>query len=681
MIRRVKNSLGLRGVIFFSSWLIVILSFMTIMNVVSQSNILRNREQHSARKIAELIRTAMDYPMVNGDQDVIQKQFDGYKTLEGLHVAHLTDSKGIIRRSTDKSLMGKVTLSPFIDDALHGKEYHGLENRKRSGKLIYAELIPIKNEKRCYPCHGMKETILGVVRVGIDWDPVLQALDSTKKRNIFLSFAGLIVMIFLTIYFVFRIIVSPIRKLELGVKKVSEGDLETIIETESKDEIGNLTGLFNKMTQDLKRLMDTEQERSEELSSMNVSLQTEITERRRAELSMQNSNRRLTEIIDFFPDATMVVDSHGLVIAWNRAMEEMCEIKAGEILGKGDYLYAVPFYGKRRPILVDAAIHPEILLESRYSLLSREGATLIGEAFAPSLHRGTGAYLWVKATPLYDAQGNITGAVESVRDITDRKKAEVDLEKAYNELKQVQARLIQSAKMASIGTLAGGVAHEINNPLTGVLNNVQLIKMLAKEKATFNMADFEELLNVIEESANRCITITRSLLDFSHASKGDFSRISMNDILVKVLTFVEHDMSLENIILEKALEPDLPLVNGDHQLLQQVILDLLSNARWAIHKKSGKNGGKITIKTENAAREKGINVYITDTGIGMDKEHQEKIFEPFFTTKEVGEGTGLGMAITYSIVKVHQGRIEVKSEKGQGSTFMIFLPVAKNGEV
>ena len=210
--------------------------------------------------------------------------------------------------------------------------------------------------------------------------------------------------------------------------------------------------------------------------------------------------------------------------------------------------------------------------------------------------------------------------------------------------------------------------------MTGVLNNVQLIKMLAKEKTDFNMVDFEELLNVIEDSAHRCIKITRSLLDFSHASKGEFRPVGINDVVEKVLTFVEHDMNLENIKLEKLLAPNLPLVPGDTQLLQQVILDLVSNARWAIRKKTSGDGGIITIKTEADIQDKGINVSITDTGVGIPKENLEKIFEPFFTTKEVGEGTGLGMAITYSIVKVHQGKIEVKSEEGMGTTVKIFLP-------
>jgi PAS domain S-box-containing protein len=257
-----------------------------------------------------------------------------------------------------------------------------------------------------------------------------------------------------------------------------------------------------------------------------------------------------------------------------------------------------------------------------------------------------------------------------------RKSAEEALEHAYEQLKTTQAQLVQSAKMASVGLLAGGVAHEINNPLTGVLNNVQLIRLMAGQRKDFNLDDFKTLLAVIEDSAQRCTKITRSLLDFSRASKGIFQKVSLNDITEKVISLIEHELRLENIIIQKDLAPDITLISGDLQLLQQVVFDIISNAKWAIKKKTEKEGGLITVKSEYNTETKQAFLYISDTGIGIPEENLERIFEPFFTTKSVGEGTGLGLSIVYNIIKQHNGTIEVESEVGKGATFKISLPAS-----
>lgn len=262
-----------------------------------------------------------------------------------------------------------------------------------------------------------------------------------------------------------------------------------------------------------------------------------------------------------------------------------------------------------------------------------------------------------------------------------RKQAEEELEETYNKLKSAQFQLVQSAKMASVGTLAGGVAHEINNPLTGVLNNVQLIKIVAAQKQDFKMADFLELLNVIEESAQRCTKITRSLLSFSRAPKGFLKGISINEIAEKVLDLIEHELGLQNIVIQRQLQPDLPFIHGEPQLIQQVVFDIIINAKWAIQKRSVQVDGIIAIKTEYHPGENKVCLFISDNGIGIPKDNLEKIFEPFFTTKEIGEGTGLGLSMVYNIIKEHQGYIKVESELGVGTEFKIYLPVTMPGSI
>lgn len=261
-----------------------------------------------------------------------------------------------------------------------------------------------------------------------------------------------------------------------------------------------------------------------------------------------------------------------------------------------------------------------------------------------------------------------------VNEIVQCKQTEEKLKDAYNKLKQTEAQLIQSAKMASLGQLASGVAHEINNPLTGVLNNIQLIKMEIKQKRDLNLESFRDILDAVESSASRCKKIIRSLLDFSHPSKGAFKLLFINEIIEKAISVIEQEMNLKNIFVQKELSPDLPAILGDTQLLNQVIFDIIANAQWAIEEKPTKEGGVITIKTQYAPEKNGIHISISDTGIGIPQENLDKIFEPFFTTKPVGQGTGLGLSIVHSILAQHNATIEVESQVDKGTTFRIFLP-------
>lgn len=259
-------------------------------------------------------------------------------------------------------------------------------------------------------------------------------------------------------------------------------------------------------------------------------------------------------------------------------------------------------------------------------------------------------------------------------EITEHKKVEEELRIAYEKLKNTQAQLVQAAKMAAVGQLASGLAHEINNPLTGVLNNVQLVKTELEQKKHYTVSQLQEILDVVEESALRCRKIIRSLLDFSRTSRGPFQLVALNDAIEKTLILIGHEAKAEKITIEANFQVDLPNILGDTQLLQQAIFDIIANARWAIAQ-AGKDGGKIAIKTEYAPQIRAVVVSISDTGIGIPKENLDKIFEPFFTTKPVGQGTGLGLSIAYGIIKEHKGEISVESEINKGTTLRMVLPV------
>ncbi|MDD5465285.1 MAG: ATP-binding protein [Candidatus Omnitrophica bacterium] len=265
-----------------------------------------------------------------------------------------------------------------------------------------------------------------------------------------------------------------------------------------------------------------------------------------------------------------------------------------------------------------------------------------------------------------------------VKDRTkDLEQSQTNLIQANEELKRIQNQLIQSAKMAAIGSLAGGVAHEINNPLTGVLNNVELIKMEMAEKNDFAPADFKGLLDIIEESALRCKRIVQGLLEFSHIGKEEVKPALINEVLEKTIALAGNEMRLENIKITKEFANSRPMAKIDVNRFRQVILDIINNARWALRNKPPH--AELRIKTLLSEDKKLVIIEIYDNGCGIEKDTLPHIFEPFFTTKKIGEGTGLGLSISYQIIKELNGVLEAESEgKDKGATFRIKLPAAVN---
>lgn len=248
------------------------------------------------------------------------------------------------------------------------------------------------------------------------------------------------------------------------------------------------------------------------------------------------------------------------------------------------------------------------------------------------------------------------------------------------ELEEAQKQLIQSEKMAAIGELAAGVAHELNNPMGGILGYSQYALEKLNSKKANDLSDDDivsqcRFLEDIEQQARRCKTIVKNLLKFSRTSaKTEFEFFDLNQSLEETLTFVQHQLDMKNIDLEKKLDPNLPSYYGNSSQLQQVFTNLMLNAQQAMPE-----GGQLTLETRFSPPigefQGCVEVEFTDTGSGIPPEILNKIFEPFYTTKEVGKGTGLGLSISYGIIKEHQGDILVKSKVGEGTIFTLVLPL------
>ncbi|PWB74768.1 hypothetical protein C3F09_03510 [candidate division GN15 bacterium] len=250
------------------------------------------------------------------------------------------------------------------------------------------------------------------------------------------------------------------------------------------------------------------------------------------------------------------------------------------------------------------------------------------------------------------------------------------------QLEEAQAQLIQSEKMGAIGQLAAGVAHELNNPLGGILGYAQftlekLQKNVPEKTTSKEVQSYIRYVSDIEAQARRCKTIVQNLLRFSRSSRTvEFDEVDVNKAIEETLTFVGHQLHLNQIKLETVLDSNLPHIQGNAGQLQQVFTNLIINA---MHASPAGSTVMITSRFSPALGEFGGTVELSfiDHGSGIKEEHLKRIFEPFFTTKEVGKGTGLGLSVSYGIIKEHGGEISVQSTVGKGTTFTIILPIQK----
>jgi two-component system, NtrC family, sensor kinase len=234
-----------------------------------------------------------------------------------------------------------------------------------------------------------------------------------------------------------------------------------------------------------------------------------------------------------------------------------------------------------------------------------------------------------------------------------------------------QARILHQDKMMSLGRLAASVVHEINNPLAGILNYIRLmVRVLGRGPlAEDQRGKFRKYLDLVESETQRCSQIVSNLLTFSRKSPVSFGPVQIEDLLQRCILLCQHKLELSNIRLEYRIEPEIPLVEGDVNQLQQCIINLIFNAIDAMSK-----GGSLYLEGAYDSGKKLVIIKVKDTGSGIQEEDIPHIFEPFFTTKDEGYGVGLGLSTVYGIIEHHKGTIKVESSPGKGATFTVQLP-------
>ena len=387
-----------------------------------------------------------------------------------------------------------------------------------------------------------------------------------------------------------------------------------------------------------------------------------ITDRKRAESALKESERLLGSIINFLPDATFVIDKNGKVFSWNRAIEKMTGIEAEDILGKGDHEYSIPFYGERRPVLIDLVKKYDPASSATYENMKREpDGSLVGEAYTSRLNGGD-VYLLGSASALYDSDGNYWGAIESIRDITSRKRAEEDLLRSKERA--------ESATRAKTEFLAN-MSHEIRTPLNAIIG---LTGLLLEEELT---AAQKEHVEIIRSSGDALLDVLNNILDLSKIEAGmiDLEKepFELKNCVEWAVSLVAADAKMKGLGTGIEIDGNTPaVVLGDPTRLRQILINLLNNAVKFTEK------GEVTVHVSSrppgdADARHEIHFAVKDTGIGIPDEKKDRLFQPFSQidasmTRRYG-GTGLGLAISKRLVEMMGGRIWVESELGSGSTF------------
>ena len=375
----------------------------------------------------------------------------------------------------------------------------------------------------------------------------------------------------------------------------------------------------------------------------------DVTERMRLQREAQRANTFFEKLIQSIVDGIVVVDTKGNVLIFNEAMQQLTGYSAAEIMNKG---HLGSFY--------DIEVAKENMKKMRSDQFGPYGK-LNPTSMTIKTKEGEEIPVTLSAS-LITIDGKEVGSVGVFTDMR-------EILKIRRELEDANIQLIQSQKIASIGRMAAGVAHEINNPLSGILIYTELLKESLKERPEV-LKDLQEII----DQTLRCKTIASELLEFSRKSAGKISFFSLDDLISKCLALLINKASFQNIAVTTNIDVNMPNLTGDMSQLQQVFTNLFINAADAMEGK-----GKLHIRATFDQGRSLFVIQVADTGPGIPQECRDKIFDIFFTTKPAGKGTGLGLSVSQNILKIHGGHIAFECPPEGGTVFTVELPLSHPG--
>ena len=370
----------------------------------------------------------------------------------------------------------------------------------------------------------------------------------------------------------------------------------------------------------------------------------DITDRKRMERELKEANDFLMNLIESSVDGIIVTSMKGDILIFNKGAEDILGYQADEVVGK---------------LNIRSIYSPGVAKEAMEKLKSPDYGGVGKLTSFPILHRRKDGEMIegdLSASIIYDEDGNEIASLGIFKDLRERLRME-------RELQKTQQALLQSEKLAAMGRLTSQIAHELNNPIYGIMNTLELLKTEIPPESKRR-----RILELSLSETQRLSEMLRSMLSFSKPEEEKRRPVKMNELVEGILLMMEKQMKEANIKMETYFDGEIPEIMASTNQMRQVMLNLIKNAKEAMPK-----GGTLTVRTSREDNK--VLISIRDTGIGIPKEIRDKIFEAFFTTKQKVKGVGLGLSVCYGIIKDHGGEIKVESEEEKGTTFTISLPI------
>lgn len=571
-----------------------------------------------------------------------------YSVLENVIVTEMNDH-AVLAVKVEDEITGKVVIS-----------------KKRGAEWDVIDGFVEKNEeclKKSMPLI-LNDILLGSLTLCYTDRFSQQELEENLRKMISQMALFLIAVVAVLSYVINRIITEPLRELTEVTRVVAAGGFEQCVELDRRDEMGILARSFDHMRLAVK----------DKIHNLNE----EIEDRKKIEADLLELRNLLTNVIDSMPSVLVGVDEQLRITQWNKEAEKIMRKEADEVLGQ-DLEDALPQISSKVDSIKKAIREHKIQKEEK-QVFSFGGEEKMAE---------------IAVYPLMNSE--LSGAVIRIDDIT--------------ECVRFEEMIIQTEKMMSVSGLAAGMAHEINNPLAGIMQNLQVVQNrlapgLNKNRETaeqynIDMDDMKGyleargvpvMLDIMMDSGKRAAAIVENMLSFSRKSTSGYISYEMSDLLEQAVELMTTDYDLKNkidfknISLKREYRAGLPLIKCDSILIKQVFFNLLKNAAQAVYDKDAvekrtKDGDVPQIILSVSGDDQWVHIKVHDNGSGIDKKVLNRVFEPFFTTKTVGQGVGLGLSVSYFIVvETHRGCLTAESKgKGEGTVFTVSLPVLEEG--